>query len=111
MVSRQLEGVARSVVERFVIFDLPLQGVAGAGDVDYAVAVGGLDVRPVFALAVGRTIGELKEAVHGYCQTHLALRDCFRPDVADLRRGRVALLGGRHFLNLLRLRLFGCRAA
>ena len=99
------------MVERLVVFDLPLQGVACAGDVDYAAMMGGLDVRPVFALAVDGALGQLKEAVHRYCQAHLALRDCFRPDVTDLRRGRVALLGGRHFLNLLRLRLFGCRAA
>ena len=86
-----LEGVAGGVVERLVVFHLALQGVAGAGDVDNAALVRGLDVRPVVAPAVSRSLGQFKKAVHGYRKVHPALRDRLRLYQPQLRRDRVAL--------------------
>ena len=80
------------MVERFVVFHLALKGVACAGDVDHAAPVGGLDVRPVFALAVDSPLGQLKEAVHGYHHVHFALGDCLCRYHPGHRRRRVALL-------------------
>ena len=99
------------MIECLVIFHLALQAVACSGDIDYAVMMGSLYVRPVFVFTVGRSLRQLKEAVHGYRHVHLALGNHLCRYHSGHCRSRVALRGSRRCLLLLGLRLFGCRAA
>ena len=87
-----LEGIACRMIQRLVIFHLTLQGVAGAGDIYYASLMCGLDMGAVIAFAVGSALGQFKEAVHGYCQAHPALRYRLRGYQSGHCRSRVALL-------------------